>query len=101
MASSTELTPDLVAALKIPKFVRVPKGQPKPARVIPEDVALDGELVVKFVSQVLIPTPHYSGSNAKALGAIGTPGNIFGTANPDQKHGKCLGAAFGRFWYAQ
>jgi hypothetical protein len=95
------LSPGLVAALKIPKFIRVPKGQARPRYVPPDEVTLEGDLPAKFVNEILAATPHYSGGNAKALTDLGAVGKVFGTPNGDPKHGKLLGAAFGRFWYAQ
>lgn len=97
MASTCPADRDLVAALQIPKFVRVKKGQLKPKYIKPADVDLEGELAVKFMNQVVARTGHY---DEKKLAEVGPVRKIHGTARADPAHGKLIGAAFGRFWYA-
>lgn len=96
MASTCDISPDLVAALKIPKFIRVPKGQAKPKYVAPSDVELEGELAAKFISEVVARTRHYS---ANKVAEIGSVAKVYGTARSNPKLGTLLGGAFGRWWY--
>ncbi len=96
MASTCEADPDLVAAMKIPAFVRVKKGQSKPKYIAPPDVELEGELADKFIKQIAARTGHYSDDKIAQLGAVS---RIYGTARANPELGNLLGAAFGRWWY--
>lgn len=96
MASTIPCDRDLVAALKIPKFIRVKKGQPKPKYIAPPDVELEGELATKFMNQVVARTGHY---DEKKLAEVGPVGRLRGVARSNPKLGKLLGVAFGRYWY--
>ena len=96
MASTCPCDRDLVAALKVPAFVRVKKGQPKPKYIPPADVELEGDLAQKFMDQVVARTGHYT---VEKLAEFGKVEKIHGVARSDAKLGKLLGVAFGRFWY--
>ncbi|MFP5230944.1 MAG: hypothetical protein ACLGXA_25285 [Acidobacteriota bacterium] len=88
------------AALKIAPVVRKYQGQPPMPRAVREDVILEGKDKLEFVTEFLAKSPHVQPEEIRRINAAakligrGTP--PIGLADP-----KCIGVAFGRYWYTE
>ncbi len=84
------------AELKIPKWIRKPKGAPVPAtHASAEDITLagDSEMAQQLIANFLARVGKVASAEMRACR------RLVGKGTPDKYAGELLGAAHGRYWY--